>query len=321
MEYKDYYKILGVGKKATQGEIKKAYRKLAIKFHPDKNPDNKEIEEKFKLINEANEVLGDPKKRKKYDELGQNWNRYQQTEGQQAYDPYSQGFGRQGGGGYSYEGDIDDLFGKSAGGAAGFSDFFESFFGSGGRQGRSSQQGGQSAQFKGRDYETEMAISLEEAFYGTSRIIQLNGQKLRISTKPGAYNGQLLKIKGKGGKGSSPQYHGDLFVRVKVLPHPHFTPKGNNLYATQQIDLYTAVLGGEIIAETLSGKIKVKIPEGTQNGKTIRIKGKGMPIYQEEGTFGDLYLMLNVHIPEHLTPRETELFETLKSLQHEMTPH
>ncbi len=220
MEYKDYYKVLGVDKKATQEEIKKAYRKLAIKYHPDKNPDNKEIEEKFKEINEANEVLSDPKKRKKYDEMGTNWNRYQNTEGQGSYNPFEQGFGGQAGGTYQYEGDIDDFFGRAGAGTAGFSDFFESFFGGSERRGRS-----QAGSYKGTNYETEMDISLEEAYQGTSRIIQLEGHKLRISTKPGVSHGQLLKIKGKGGKGSSPNLNGDLIVKVKIVPHPVFTRK------------------------------------------------------------------------------------------------
>ena len=301
MEYKDYYKVLEVDKKATQEEIKKAFRKLALKYHPDKNKDNKEAEEKFKLVNEANQVLGDPEKRKKYDELGENWSYFDQSGNP------NQGYTRgrpTGGQQYYYEGEDGNPFGGSE---SGFSDFFEQFFGGGG-----GRRSGRRTDFKGGDFQTEMEITLEEAYQGTSRIIQLEDEKLRITTKPGAYDGQLLRIKGKGGKGSSAQHHGDLFVRIRILPHGAFTRKGDDLYTTQSIDLYTAVLGGEIIVTTMAGKVKAPIAPGAQNGKTIRIKGKGMPVYEKAGTFGDLYIQLHVRIPENLTPRQKELFEQLK---------
>ncbi|HLP51688.1 MAG TPA: J domain-containing protein [Chitinophagales bacterium] len=306
MDYKDYYKVLGVDKKATQEEIKKAYRKLAVQFHPDKNAGNKEVEEKFKLITEANSVLSDPEKRKKYDTLGENWQQFEQA-GQQGGNPFG---GRAGGGQQYYEGDIGDIFGGGSG--SGFSDFFEQFFGGGSTGGGAGKRRGARAH-RGNDLETEMEISLLEAYEGTSRIIQLENEKLRISTKPGAYTGQLLRIKGKGGKGSSAEHHGDLFVRVKVLPHHLFTRKGDDLYITQQVDLYAAVLGGETIVPTLTGKIKVKIEAGTQNNKIVRIKGKGMPMTDKAGAFGDLYVQLNVLIPDKLTVKQKELFEQLKS--------
>ena len=217
MDYKDYYKILGVDKKASQDEIKKAYRKLAIKYHPDKNPGNKEAENQFKLINEANEVLSDPEKRKKYDQLGENWNRFGNAQGHSAGNPFGGGFRDQGRQTFYYEGDINDIFGQSTG-ASGFSDFFEAFFGKG--AGGFGTMG--SHTYKGQDFETEMEISLEEAYHGTSRILQLGDEKLRITTKPGAYNGQLLRIKGKGGKSISNTQNGDLFVKVKVKQHPIF---------------------------------------------------------------------------------------------------
>jgi curved DNA-binding protein len=303
MDYKDYYKVLGVSKGASQDEIKKAYRKLAVKYHPDKNKDNKAAEEKFKAVNEAHEVLGDPEKRKKYDQLGENWRQYEnmgRTGG-----PGGQGTGQSGP--FSFEGDFSDLFGK--GGGSGFSDFFEQFFGR--SAGAGSRQGPRSANISGQDYQTDMDATLEEAFHGTHRLIEVEDEKLRITTKPGAYEGQLLRIKGKGGKGRGSR--GDLYVRIHVAPHPRYTRKGDDLYTTHTIDLFTAVLGGTIIVDTLSGQVKVKIAPGTQTGRVIRIKNKGMPVYGETNIFGDLYVELQVHIPERLTDRQRELFEQLRS--------
>ena len=296
MEYKDYYKILGIDKKASQDEVKKAYRTLAVKYHPDKNPGNKEAEEKFKLANEANEVLGNPEKRKKYDELGENWQQYEQSANQRGGNPFGETWGGQ----QYYEGDPSD-----------FSDFFEQFFG--GRTSGTGRSQSRSSNFKGGDYETEMEITLEEAYQGTSRIIQLENEKLKITTKPGAYTDQVLRIKGKGAKGSSEKHRGDLYVRINVKPHLQFVRKGDNLYSNQTIDLYTALLGGEIIVTTLSGQVKVKIAEGTQNGKTVRLKGKGMPIYETANLFGDLYVQLQVKIPEKLTDKQKELFQQIKA--------
>ena len=310
MEYQDYYKVLGVDKKATQDEIKKAYRKLAVKYHPDKNAGNKEAEDKFKLINEANEVLSDPEKRKKYDQLGENWNRFQGAPGGEGQFDFNKDFGGSGGS-YYYEGDINDLFG---GGSGSGSDFFEAFFGRrGGAKGQSRSQ----PQFRGHDYESEIEFSLEEAYHGASRIIQVHDEKLRIAIKPGAYDGQLLRIKGKGAPGSHKEHRGDLYVRIRLRPHPAFIRRGDDLYATEKIDLYKAVLGGDKIIETLSGKIKVKIPPGSQNGASMRIKGKGMPVYDRPETNGDLYLQLQVMIPQQLTKEEKELFKKLKEMNSE----
>jgi curved DNA-binding protein len=308
MEYKDYYKILGVDKKAPAADIKKAYRKLAVQYHPDKNPGNKEAEEKFKLVNEANEVLGDPEKRKKYDELGENWGRFQQTgQGQPGGGFDWSAYGGQPGGNYYYEGDINDMFGNDKGN--GFSDFFETFFG------RQSNRQKSQRHFKGQDYESEMEITLEEAYQGTSRIIQVHNERLRITVKPGAYDGQVLRIKGKGATGSTDQHRGDLYVRIRQKPHPVFNRRNDDLYANQNISLYTAVLGGDVLVNTLSGTVKAKIQAGTQNGKAIRIKGKGMPAYDVVEKHGDLYLQLVVLIPEKLSREERQLFEQLKKLQ------
>jgi curved DNA-binding protein len=299
VDYKDYYKILGVDKKASQDEIKKAYRVLAVKHHPDKNPDNKAAEEQFKLANEANEVLGNPEKRKKYDELGENWQQYEKQGNQQGGNP----FGDNQGGQYRYQSNENDDFG----GQSDFSDFFEQFFSGGARNGD-----GRTQNRKGGDYETEMEITLEEAYQGTSRTIQVDGEKLRITTKPGSYNDQQLRIKKKGAKGSSEDNRGDLFVRIKVKNHSDFIRKGDDLYYTQSVDLYTAVLGGEVLVNTLSGQVKIKIAEGTQNGKSIRLKGKGMPIYDKKDVFGNFYLGIKVQIPDKLTDKQRELFEQLK---------
>jgi curved DNA-binding protein len=310
MEYQDYYKVLGVDKKATESEIKKAYRKLAVKYHPDKNPGNKEAEEKFKLINEANEVLADPEKRKKYDELGENWNRFQQQGQPGAGGDWSDFNRQQGSGSYYYDGDLNDLFGNGNGHGA--SDFFETFFGKrGGRRSR----GQADTQFKGHDYEAEMEVTMEEAYHGASRIIQVHDEKLRISIKPGAYDGQLLRIKGKGAAGSSKDHRGDLYARVSIRPHPTIIRRGDDLYSSETIDLFTAVLGGDKIVETFNGKIKIKIPAGSQNATSIRVKGKGMPVYGKSGEYGDLYLQLQVSIPKNLSKEEKQLFEQLKEMQ------
>ena len=292
MDYKDYYKILEIDKKATPAEVKKAYRTLAKKNHPDKNLGDKKAEERFKLVNEANEVLGDVDKRKQYDELGENWQQNQQAQNQQRNYNQNQGNPNQG-------------FGRENQGD--FSDFFEQFF--------SQQRGGnqqQSQPQKGADYETEMEISLQEAYAGTSRIIQLENEKLRVTTKPGVYTDQQLRIKNKGAKGSLQSNRGDLFVRIKITDHSKYIRKGNDLHQTLEVNLYDAILGNDVIIETLSGKLKIKIEAGTQNGKSIRLKGKGMPVYEKSGLFGDFYILIHIKIPEKLTEKQKELFEELK---------
>lgn len=304
MEYKDYYKVLGVSKNASQDEIKKAYRKLAVKYHPDKNAENKEAENKFKEINEAHEVLSDPEKRKKYDQLGANWKHFSQ--GGYQGNPFG-GFSGQGGQTFHFEGDLGDLFGGR--GASGFSDFFQAFFGGGG-QGSPFGDFSQRTATKGHDYQAELQLTLEEAYFGTSRILNVEGEKLRLRTKPGAYHDQVLRIRGKGGKGSAG--NGDIIIKIKVQPHPVFTRNGNDLKTTHNISLYDAVLGGETIVKTINGQVKVKIPAGTQGDSIVRLKGKGMPIYDSPNRFGDLLVELKVEIPSKLTPRQKELFEELK---------
>lgn len=304
MDYKDYYKILGVAKKSSQDEIKKAYRKLAMKYHPDKNQGNAKAEEKFKEISEAYEVLGNAENRKKYDQLGANWKHYEKNG---AY--ANQGFGHgQYGGYYSRGGDgfnMDDLFGGS-----GFSDFFKTFFGGsfgGGGQSR------QSRNIKGTDYSTRLTLTLQEAFQGTERLIDVKGKTIRVKVKPGIKDGQKLRVKGKGGTSSSGGQSGDLYIEVIILPDPRFKRDGNNLHTTIDIDLYTAVLGGKVTVETLKGQVNINIPQGTQNGKIFRLKNMGMPDYSHSVVNGDLFVKVHIRIPEKLKPEERALFEKLRN--------
>ena len=295
MDYKDYYKILEIDKKATPAEVKKAYRTLAKKNHPDKNIGNKKAEDLFKSINEANEILGNPEKRKQYDELGKNWQQNPQQQYQQRNPNHQDRKGNQGFDGSNKEED--------------FLDFFKQFF----EQQRSSKRQESQAK-KGDDYETELEISLQEAYSGTSRIIHLENEKLRITTKPGSYNDQRLRIKNKGGKGGSEGHNGDLFVKIRVADNAKIFLKGDDLYQTTNINLYDAILGNDLIIETLSGKLKIKIPAGTQNEKKFKLKGKGMPAYEKEDVFGDFYLTILIHIPEKLTDKQKVIFEELRAI-------
>jgi len=306
MDFKDYYKILGVDKTATADEIKKAYRKLAVKYHPDKNPNNKSAEEKFKEINEANEVLGNVEKRKKYDELGVNWNSYQQQgspQGAQDFDwskwtNQGQSGQRQYSGGEQFsEGD--------------FSDFFSNIFG-----GKFSGGQGQKRTYKGQDYNAESEISLEEAYHGTARQLELDNQKLQLKFKPGIKDGQILRLKGKGGKGMNGGPDGDLYITVHVGEHPHFQRKGDDLYCDISIDLYIALLGGQTLIRTLRNPIKITVTKETENGKVLRLKGMGMPKYDKTNEFGDLYAKVNILLPKNLSEKETELFKELSNIKH-----
>lgn len=317
MEYKDYYKILGVDKSASQEEIKKTYRKLAVKYHPDKNKGNKAAEEKFKEISEAYNVLGDPEKRKKYDQLGANWNRYQQAGGDSSGFDWGQytrrSGGRPSGGGqaYEFEGDFGDFFGGGAGGGGGFSDFFQNIFGGGfGGAG----QAGRTAGFKGQDYRASLEIGLADAYRGGSFNFNLEGQQLRIKLKPGIEDGQTLRLKGKGAPGPGGQA-GDLYLTIRVAQHPQFRREGRDLYTDVNVDLYTAILGGEIMVPTLDGAVKMKLPARTPNDKVLRLRGKGMPEYGKPSEHGNLYVTVKVELPQELSAEEEELFMKLRDIK------
>lgn len=312
MDYKDYYKILGVDKSATKEVIKKAYRKLAKEYHPDKTKGDKALEEKFKAVSEAYQVLSNDENRKKYDDLGANWKQAQQQPGGDAGFDYSQFYGQAGGqrGQHqSYQGDPEA-----------FSDFFNNIFGgSGGAGGFSGQSRGSSRKMKGQDFTANMEITLEEAYHGCSRILQLDNQKLRISTKPGTRDQQKIKLKGKGSPGRNGGPNGDLYITIHVQKHPDFKRKENDLYSTLTLDIYTAVLGGSFKVPTLNGNVTMKIPKGTQGGKKLRLKGKGMPVYGTADQFGDLYVTTQIQIPTDLNPEEEKLFVELKEKSHEHT--
>jgi curved DNA-binding protein len=299
MAFIDYYKILEVDKKATEAEIKKAYRKLARKYHPDLNPNDKEAERKFKEINEANEVLSHSDNRKKYDDYGENWQHAEEFEKSKQQRQY-QGNGQQGGFG-----------GSGFGGGGDFSDFFESMFG-----GRASGGGGRrSAQFKGQDFNAELHLELKEVYTTHKRTLTINGKNIRITIPAGVENGQQIKISGMGGEGSGGGPKGDLYITFTVANHTNFKLDKHNLYATVDLDLYTALLGGEITADTFEGKVKLTVKPGTQNGTKVKLKGKGFPVYKKEGEFGDLYLTYQIQIPTNLSEKEKELFAELAILR------
>jgi len=308
MEYKDYYKILGVDKSATKDEIKKAYRKLAKEYHPDKTKGDKGLEEKFKAVSEAYQVLSNDENRKKYDQLGANWKQAQQQPGGDAGFDYSQFYGQAGGqrGRHqTFQGDPEA-----------FSEFFNNIFG-GGAGGFGGQSRGGARKMKGQDFAADMEITLEEAYHGCSRILQLDNQKLRISTKPGTRDGQKIKLKGKGSPGINGGPNGDLYITIHVPKHPVFKRKENDLYSTLTLDVYTAVLGGSFQVPTLNGNVTMKIPKGTQGGKKLRLKGKGMPVYGQTDQFGDLYVTIQIKIPTNLSTEEEKLFKELKEKSHE----
>lgn len=293
MAFIDYYKILGISKDATQEDIKKAYRKLARKYHPDLNKDNPNAQEKFQKINEANEVLSNPEKRKRYDEYGENWKYAEELEKQKKRQTKEQSGTREG------------TFWYSDDNTSGFSDFFEELFGNRYRN--------YNRAMRGKDYESELHLTLRQAAEEQKQILNLNGKNIRITIPAGVADGQVIKLRGYGepGKGDAPD--GDLYITFRIKEDPTFKRIGNDLYTTTTIDLYTAVLGGEIILDTLNGKVKVKIKAGTQNNSKIRLKEKGFPIYKQSGKYGDLILSIQISIPTLLTERQKELFKQIKN--------
>jgi curved DNA-binding protein len=296
MAFIDYYKVLGIEKSATEAEIKKAYRKLARTYHPDLNPDDKEAEKKFKEINEANEVLSHPENRKKYDQYGENWKHSEEFE-KSKQQRQSYGGGQQGGfGGFSGGGD--------------YSDFFESMFGGRATRGRTSNR-----PTKGEDYHAELHLDLKDVYTTNKRELTLNGKNIRLTIPAGVENGQQIKINGLGGEGTNGGPKGDLFITFTIENRTKFRLEKTNLYATVNLDLYSAILGGEITTDTFDGKVKLKVIPGTQNGTQVKLKGKGFPVYKKEGHFGDLYITYQIIIPTHLSEKEKELFEELAKIK------
>ncbi len=307
MAYIDYYKVLGVERNATQDDIKKAYRKLARKYHPDLNPNDPTAKEKFQAINEANEVLSDPEKRKKYDAYGENWKHADEFEAQQqAYRAQQQANGNRQGE-YWYSTDGEHFTSGFGGNASGFSDFFEELFGQRGATGGKTRGG-----FRGQDIEAELQLSLREAAVTHKQTFSINGETLRITVPAGVANGQVIKLKGHGGKGMNGGPDGDLYITFAVSDDPAFKRKDNDLYTDVNIDLYTAVLGGDVTVNTLDGQVKLKVRPGTQNDAKVRLKGKGFPVYKQEGSFGDLIVTYHVSIPTTLTEHQKDLFRQLQ---------
>ncbi len=299
MAYIDYYKVLGLSKNASEKDIKKAYRKLARKYHPDVNPNNKEAEKKFKQINEANEVLSNPENRKKYDKYGEHWQHADEIEKankqRQSQQQYAGGFG-----GAQHTGfDGED-----------FSDFFSSMFG-----GASGAGGRRSVKFRGQDYNAELHLNLTDVYKTQKQVITVNNKKIRLTIPAGVENGQVIKIKGKGGPGINGGPNGDLYITFSITNNTKFKRDGSNLYTTIDLDLYTAVLGGEITINTLDGKVKLKVKPETQNNTKVKLKGKGFPVYKKEGVNGDLFVTYNIKIPKNLSPKEKQLFQELAKLR------
>jgi curved DNA-binding protein len=312
MEYKDYYKILGVERKASEEEVKRAYRKLALKYHPDHNPGNKQSEEKFKEINEAYQVLSDPEKRARYDQLGDSYTHWQQRGGAPGGFNWDEWATPTGGGNVRVEvGNLDDLFG---GGMGGFSEFFRRIFGGmpdysgadfrrAGSAGRATSQPAQ--------YQSEITISLLEACQGTTRRLEIDGRRLEVKIPRGARTGTKVRV--SEAISSADGRKNDLYLVVKVSDEPNFERKGNDLYTETEVDLFQAVLGGEARVKTLTGSVLLNLPAGTQPGQTFRLAGQGMPTIKNPDTRGDLFVRVKVRIPRNLTAEQRELFQKLAS--------
>jgi len=294
MAFIDYYKILGLSKNATETDIKKAYRKLARKFHPDLNPNDKEAEKRFKEINEANEVLSNPENRKKYDEYGKDWKHAEEYEKARQQDHYQRS--------------TNDPFGGYS--EEDFSDFFSSMFGDRSFKGR-----GHQVKFKGQDFNAELSLDLKDVYKTHKRTLTINNKNIRITIPAGIENGQVIKIKGHGGPGINGGPNGDLYIKFSVVNNTKFNRDGDDLYTALDLDLYKSILGGEIMVDTFDGKVKLTIKPETQNGTKVKLKGKGFPKYKKEGHFGDLYVTYNIKTPTNLSAKEKELFQELAKLR------
>lgn len=294
MAFIDYYKILGIEKKSTQADIKKAYRKLARKYHPDLNPNDKESEKKFKEINEANEVLSDTKNRKKYDKYGKDWKHADELDKAQQQKQQSRN---------RYQNQSSSNFSESE-----YSDFFESMFGGGSTR-------GENIKFKGQDFRAELHLDLKDVYETHKRTLTVNGKNIRLTIPAGVRNGQIIRIIGHGGEGLNGGPKGDLILKFSIANHTNFKRDKDNLYATKEIDLFKALLGGEITIDTFKGKVKLKVKPETQSGTRVKLKGKGFPVYKKEDEFGDLYITYNVELPTKLSEKEKELFNELAKLR------
>ncbi len=294
MAFIDYYKILGIEKKSTQEDIKKTYRKLARKYHPDLNPNDKESEKKFKEINEANEVLSNTENRKKYDKYGKDWKHADEFDKAQQQRQQSHG---------SYQDQSSSNFSESE-----YSDFFESMF-SGGRN-----RGG-NVKFKGQDFNAELQLDLKDVYETHKRTLTINGKNIRLTIPAGVRNGQVIRIKTQGGEGLNGGPKGDLILKFSIANHTKFKRDKDNLYANVDIDLFKAILGGEITINTFKGKVKLIVKPETQSGTKVKLKGKGFPVYKKEGEFGNLYITYNVELPTKLNEKEKELFNELAKLR------
>ncbi|CAN5152382.1 J domain-containing protein [soil metagenome] len=297
MDFIDYYKILEIDKSASEADIKKAYRRLARKLHPDLNPNDDAAKKKFQQINEANEVLSDPEKRKKYDKYGKDWKHADQFEQAGQQRAQSQNYGGQQQYSSGFEGED-------------YSDFFESVFGRG-AGGRSSQ----SSKFRGQDFRAQLQLDLKDVFQSQKQTLTVNGKNIRLTIPAGVENGQTIKISGHGNSGVNGGPNGDLYITFSIANHTKFKREGNNLYSDENLDLYTAVLGGEVMIDTFDGKVKLKIAPGTQGDSKVKLKGKGFPVYKKEGEFGDLFITWKIKVPENLTEKEKELFSELSKLR------
>ncbi len=295
MTFIDYYKILGIDKKAGDKEIKKAYRKLARKYHPDLNSNDKTAEKRFKEINEANEVLSNAENRKKYDKYGKDWKHAEEFEKAKQQQQYQRN---------AYQGSFSDYAEDD------FSSFFSSMFGGG-----SARQGGRNVKFKGQDFNAELHLDLKDVYQTHKRTLTVNGKNIRLTIPAGVKNGQVIKVKGHGGKGVNGGPNGDLHIKFSITNHTEFKRDKDNLYTVLDLDLYKAMLGGEIMVNTFNGKVKLKIKPGTQNGTKVKLKGKGFPVYRKQDQYGDLYITYQIKTPTNLTDKEKELFEELAKLR------